>query len=114
VRLSCQIEATPAETKTKNQIQNMNITTSRKTTKTELQDAVDTFRYSMSWVTGGTKDEILRQAPHAIVDLQKKADKVAELLLNLSKPAMRNAHLCDYASRIPSMLQTYRDRYIAA
>jgi hypothetical protein len=85
-----------------------------KTTKTELQKAVDTFRYSMSWVTGGTKDEILRQAPSAIVDLQQKADKVAELLLNLSKPAMRDYHLCDYAGRIPSMLQKYRELYLPA
>jgi hypothetical protein len=87
---------------------------SRKTTKTELQNAVDSFRYRMSWVTGGTKDEILRQAPVAVIELEEMAKKVAELLCNLSKPALRNEHLCDYASRIPSMLAEYRRRFLAA
>jgi hypothetical protein len=86
----------------------------RKTTKSQLRDAVDAFRYSMGWVTGGTRDEILRQAPKAIIDLEQKANKVADLLLNLSKPALRDEWLCDYASRIPSMLEEYRERYIAA
>jgi hypothetical protein len=86
----------------------------RKTTKTELQSAVDSFRYTMDWVTGGTREETQRQAPTAVISLQEKADTVAALLLNLSKPALRDTWLCDYASRIPSMLQTYRERHLAA
>jgi hypothetical protein len=87
--------------------------TNRKTTKTQLEQAVNAFRYTMDWVTGGTREETLRQAPTAVISLQEKADTVAALLLNLSKPALRDTWLCDYASRIPSMLQTYRQRYVA-
>jgi hypothetical protein len=87
---------------------------SKKTTKTELQNAVDSFRYRMSWVTGGTSEEVRRQAPVAVIELEEMAKKVADLLCNLSKPALRNQYLCDYASRIPSMLQKYRELYLPA
>lgn len=106
-----QIEATTAEIKTKNQNKKMN---SKKTTKTELTNAVDSFRYRMSWVTGGTSEEVRRQAPAAVIELEEIAKKVAELLCNLSKPALRDEWLCDYASRIPSMLEEYRRRYLPA
>jgi hypothetical protein len=111
VREWLQIEGTTPTTKNKKPKRKMN---SKKTTKTELQNAVDSFRYRMSWVTGGTSEEVRRQAPVAVIELEEMAKKVAELLCNLSKPALRNQYLCDYASRIPSMLAEYRRRFLAA
>lgn len=86
----------------------------KKTTKTELTNAVDSFRYRMSARTGGTSEEVRRQAPAAIIEFEEMAKKVAELLSNLSKPALRDKWLCDYASRIPSMVAEYRRRYLTA
>jgi hypothetical protein len=86
----------------------------KKTTKTELNEAVRHFYWHIAYVTGGTKDESLRQAPRAVIGLQEEADKVALLLTNLSKPALSDTWLCDLANSIPSRLQNYRNQYLAA
>lgn len=92
----------------------MKTTNTRKTTKTQLRDAVDAFRYTLDWVTGGTLEETIRQAPHMIGSLEEKSAKVSELLLNLSKPAAESGYLLEYAKQIPSRLASYRSRYINA
>lgn len=90
------------------------MTTTRKTTKTQLRDAVDAFRYSFDWVTGGTVEETRRQAPSAIAGLEEKAAFVSSLLLNLNKAASESGYLLQYARSIPARLADYRSHYLSA
>jgi len=90
----------------------MKTNTTKKTTKTELLNALDSFRYSMDWVTGGTAEETRRQAPSAIINLQAKADAITAMLGNLSKAAANSGYWVEYAKTIPSRLEKYRAIYL--
>jgi hypothetical protein len=86
--------------------------TKRKTTKTELLNALDSFRYTMDWVTGGTAEETRRQAPHAIIELQAKADAITAMLGNLNKVAANSGFWVERAKTIPARLEKYRAMYL--
>lgn len=85
----------------------------RKVTKTQFMEALNAFRYTFDCVTGGTIDETRRQAPHAINDLERKADVVVSMLGNLNKAAMNCGYYLEYAASIPERLASYRMRYLA-
>lgn len=82
-----------------------------KTTKTQAKSAIDSFFYSLDWVTGGTREETLRQAPVAVLSLEAKAAAVAVLFANPSKLLLADAHLMERAAVIPARLATYKERY---
>ena len=85
----------------------------RKTTKTQLREAVDSFLWKLDWVTGGTREETLRQADSAIVELESKAAQVMALAMNAGKIAAADSHLMEYATKlIPSRVQSYRASYV--
>ena len=85
----------------------------RKVTKTQFMEALNAFRYTFDCVTGGTTEETRRQAPHAINDLENKAQVVVSMLGNLNKAAMNCGYYLEYAASIPQRLDSYRTRYIA-
>jgi len=83
-----------------------------KATQSQIREAVDSFFYTYDWLTGGTAEEIERQAPQGIISLQESAAKVAALVANPNKVAANNEHLMEMARvRIPAKLELYR-RYI--
>lgn len=83
----------------------------RKITKTQLLNAIDSWRYSMDWVTGGTAEETRRQATQAVIELQAKANAIEQMLGNLNKVAANCGYWLEYAKSIPSRMETYRSRY---
>jgi hypothetical protein len=81
----------------------------RKTSQKELDYAVRSFLYRYESLTGGTRDEVAKQAPRGIIGLTELADTVARLAANPNKIAAANAHLMDYALRlVPDRLALYR------
>jgi hypothetical protein len=88
------------------------MTTTRKTSKKALAEAVDTFFWSLAWVTGGTLEETLRQADHAITRLEAKAAIVAALAANPAKLCAADDHLMSRAAVVPARLENYRTRYV--
>lgn len=86
---------------------------SRKTTKSEAREAIDNFYWNLAYVTGGTTQESLRQAPEAIKGLEAKAAKVAALMANPGKILAADSHLAEMAANIPARLATYRSRYLS-
>jgi len=87
-------------------------TTTRKTTKAEMKDALDSFFWSLANVTGGTRDEILNQAPRAIARLEAQAAKVTELAANPSKLLAQDDHTMERAASVPARLTKYRELYV--
>ncbi len=47
--------------------------TNRKTSKAALKETVQSFFYSLEWLTGGTAEEARRQADHGIKTLEERA-----------------------------------------
>lgn len=83
--------------------------TTRKTTKGQLKEAVQSFLYRYDWLTGGTREETARQAPEGVKGLEAMAATVAQLAANPNKIAAADAHLMDYATRlVPLKLSLYR------
>lgn len=81
----------------------------RKTTKTQMREAIDSFIWTYDWLTGGTQEETRRQAPHGIKELEVKAKRVAELWANAGKLALADAYIARYASKmVPERLERYR------
>ena len=88
------------------------MTTTRKTSKKALAEAVDTFFHSLAWVTGGTLEETLRQADHGIARLEAKAKIVAALAANPAKLCAADDHLMSRAAVVSRRLENYRTRYV--
>ncbi len=83
----------------------------RKATKKEFREAVDSFLYRYDSLTGGTREEVARQAPHAIKDLEAMADRVTAIASNCNKAAAADEHLMRYAREvIPGKISLYRSR----
>lgn len=90
-------------------------TKQRKTTKAAMKEAVDSFLYRYDWLTGGTREEVVRQLPSGIVALEAMAKTVADLFANAGKLVLADEHLSDYAARmVPLKLSLYRDRIAKA
>jgi hypothetical protein len=84
-----------------------------KTSKAALREAVDSFLYVHRDLTGGTIDEIRKQAPAGLIHLRKLAAEVATLAANPNKHAASDAHLMEYARElIPAKLASYEERWI--
>lgn len=83
-----------------------------KTTKKALRESIDRFFWHLDWVTGGTMEETLRQADHAIADLEAHAATATALAANPSKLCAADAHLMGMAAIIPARLENYRTRYV--
>ena len=91
----------------------MNATTQRKTGKKQLREAIDSFLWHYDWLTGGTREETLRQADAGIVSLEAKAANVAALVANAGKLALADSHGMEYATRVvPEKLERYRNAYV--
>lgn len=87
--------------------------TTRKTSKAALREAVDSFFYTLSWLTGGTTEETLHQADHGILTIEERAATVAALAANPSKLCAADAWLMDRAlNDVPARVETYRTRYV--
>ena len=86
--------------------------TTRKTTKKALSEAVDSFFYRLADLTGGTLEDTFRQADHAIMRLEAKAELVATLAANPAKLCAADEHLMSRAAVIPARLENYRSRYV--
>jgi hypothetical protein len=86
-------------------------TTTRKTSQAALSEACDNFYWFIDYITGGTREESLRQAPQGILGLEKKAAIVAALASNPNKVSAANTWLMERAGRVHSRVETYRARY---
>jgi hypothetical protein len=87
--------------------------TNRKTSKAALSEAVDSFFYSLEWLTGGTTEETLRQADHGIKTIEERAATVAALAANPSKLCAADAWLMNRAlNDVPARVESYRTRYV--
>lgn len=89
-----------------------NATTPRKTSKSQLNEACDLFFWKLDWVTGGTRQETLKQAPVAVIDLEDLAAKVTALAANPAKLCAADKWLMERAASIPARAAWYRDTYI--
>lgn len=87
--------------------------TIRKTSKAALNEAVDSFFHRFEWLTGGTAEEVRRQADHGIKGLEELAAKVAELAANPAKPCAADSFLMKWALvTVPEKVAFYRERYV--
>jgi hypothetical protein len=89
-----------------------NTATNRKASKKDLVQACNAFFWTLDWVTGGTTEETIRQAPSVIADLEERAAIVATLAANPNKIAAADSHLMNRAASIPERLESYRARYL--
>lgn len=88
-------------------------TATRKTSKAALTEAVASFFYRLEWLTGGTAEEVRRQADHGIKGLEELASKVAELAANPSKPCAADSYLMKRALvTVPGKVAFYCERYV--
>lgn len=88
-------------------------TATRKTSKAALNEAVDSFFYTLEWLTGGTAEETLRQADDGIKSVEDRAATVAELAANPSKLCAADSWLMDRAlNTVPARVEAYRTRYV--
>ena len=83
-----------------------------KSTKSQIRAAVDNFLYSYNDLTGGTRQEVLQQAPHGINRLTEQAAIVSELAANPNKAAAADAHLMDMVGRVANKLALYSEMYL--
>lgn len=84
--------------------------TIRKTSKAALTEAVDSFFHRFEWLTGGTAEEVRRQADHGIKGLEELAAKVAALA---AKPCAADSYLMKWALvTVPEKVAFYRERYV--
>lgn len=83
-----------------------------KSTKSQIRAAVDNFFYSYNDLTGGTRQEVLQQAPHGINRLTAQAAIVSELAENPNKVAAADAHLMDMVGRVANKLALYSEMYL--
>jgi hypothetical protein len=86
--------------------------TNMKSTKSQIRAAVDNFLYSYNDLTGGTRQEVLQQAPHGINRLTEQAAIVSELAANPNKAAAADAHLMDMVGRVANKLALYSEMYL--
>ena len=87
--------------------------TNRKTSKAALKEAVQSFFYSLEWLTGGTAEETRRQADHGIKTLEERAATVAALAANPAKLCAADTWLMERALvDVPARVETYRTRYV--
>ena len=93
---------------------NHQTTNQMKSTKTQIREAVDNFFYSYYSLTGGTREEILRQAPRGIEFLTERADLVASLAENPNKLAAADAHLMSMVKRVAENRAFYAEKYLPA
>ena len=85
----------------------------RKTSKAALTEAVDSFFYRFESLTGGTAEEVRRQADHGIKGLEELAAKVAELAANPAKLCAADSYLMKWALvTVPEKVAFYRERYV--
>lgn len=92
---------------------NANSAKPRKTSKKDLLSAYQSFTYSLASLTGGTSQEVLKQAPHGILYLEKLAAEVAALAANPAKPCAGDSWLMNNALvSVPERLESYRARYV--
>ena len=83
-----------------------------KTTKTKLQNAYDTFTWTIRDVTGGTTEENLRGADYAITRLEIHASAIARMLENPNAHCKADVWLMQRCEEIPARLEAYRERYV--
>lgn len=86
--------------------------TARKTSKAQLNEACDSFFWKLDWVTGGTREETLRQAPAAVLELEAQAAKVAALAANPAKLCAADTWLMERAASTVARAAWYRETYI--
>lgn len=80
-----------------------------KVTKCDLTFKVDAFYWSIATLVGGTPEEIRKQAPQGVKDLQAKADYIAEMATRQGKIALADSHLQERIANIPARIATYRE-----
>jgi hypothetical protein len=84
----------------------------RKTSKSQLNEACDSFFWFLDWITGGTREETLRQADGAISDLEAKAALVTKLAANPAKLCAADAWLMQRAASVNARVESYRNSYV--
>jgi hypothetical protein len=83
-----------------------------KATKSQIRAAVDNFIYSYNDLTGGTRQEVIQQAPHGIIRLTEQAAILSALAANPNKVAAADAHLMDMVGRVANKLALYSEMYL--
>ena len=81
-----------------------------KATQTQIKDAYDSFTWTLQNATGGTRDENRNGYFHNLQSVEKKAAAVAALAANPNKVAAANTWLMDAISRIPSRVQSFKEK----
>jgi hypothetical protein len=82
-----------------------------KATKTQIRKALDSFLYTHADLTGGTSEEVRRQAPHGLVRLRQLANDCIELASRANKSAQNDSHLMDYCNNLTSKVERYKSTY---
>jgi len=84
-----------------------------KATKTQIRKALDAFLYTYSDLTGGTSQEVRKQAPYGITRLEKLAADFLALASNPNKAAAADTHLMGYVEHVSVKLNRYAELYIS-
>ncbi len=84
-----------------------------KATKTQIRKALDAFLYTYADLTGGTSQEVRKQAPHGVIRLEKLAADFQALAANPNKAAAADSHLMGYVENVSAKLARYADLYIS-
>lgn len=83
------------------------------TTKTEIGRAADHFFNCLADLTGGTRSEIIKQAPHGLERLTVLAGVVSEMLTRPGKRLLEDQWLMERAMSVASRLERYRETWYA-
>lgn len=84
----------------------------RKTSKKALGEACDNFFWFLGYITGGTREETLRQADGCIASLEAKAAIVTALASNPAKLCLADSWLMERAASVAARVESYRERNV--
>ena len=82
-----------------------------KFTKANAKEVCDNYRWTMSYLNGGTSEENERQAPACYESLQVHVKAAAEIVANPNKRLSEDAWLMENLRELPERLEKFRVRY---
>lgn len=83
-----------------------------KTTKPKMTLATDSFYWTLSEYTGGTRQEVLKSAPYAFERLNAHLANITQLAANQNKASLNDTHLQERIANIPARIAKFCESWI--